>query len=329
MRILVWGDASRYELYRPENSRTLPAEMICCPMDAPWTELVKAAPDAQVLLVDANLPVTAEVMDCLPNLQMIHSDGVGHSAIDSRAARERGISVCHCKGCNCDGVAEVAVMLMLILTRLSLPGHRAVVEGRQMAYKKWAMDAAIPEFADHTVGLVGLGDIGVATARRLQPFGNRVFYFSPHRRPTEVEAELGVQYLPLDELVSQCDILSLHCAVTPQTVGMVNEALLARMKRGSYLINTSRGQLMDNQAVRAALLSGQLAGAGFDTLWPEPTPGDHPLVDLPVQLRDRVAYLPHLGGNTGPALARAHQMMWDNVARLIAGEPLQHEIHDL
>ena len=101
---------------------------------------------------------------------------------------------------------------------------------------------------------------------------------------------------------------------------MVNEALLAKMKPGSYLINTSRGQLVDNEAVRAALISGHLAGAGFDTLYPEPTPGDHPLVALPPEVRDRVAYAPHLGGNTGPAFRRAYLCIWENLRRVLDGQ---------
>ena len=182
------------------------------------------------------------------------------------------------------------------------------------------MTSDAPELGLSSVGFVGFGDIAQATARRLAPFGCRLYYYSLHRRPPEVEADFGVTYLPLEELVGICDILSLHCAVTPETTGMVNEALLAKMKPGSYLINTSRGQLVDNEAVRAALISGHLAGAGFDTLYPEPTPGDHPLVALPQEVRDRVAYAPHLGGNTGPAFRRAYLCIWENLRRILEGD---------
>lgn len=324
MNILIWGDRPRHERYRPADSLSLPVTVTYCPADASWEEL---DPEAEVLVFDATLSVPVALLDRLPRLRLLQSDGVGYNGVDTAAARQRGIDVCHCKACNCDGVAEVAVMLMLLLTRLSLPGHRAVVEGRQGEFKQDIMAASTPELGQLTVGLVGLGDIAVATARRLRPFGCRMYYYAPHRRPVEVEQELGVDYLPLAELAATSDILSLHCAVTPETEGMIHASFLSGMKEGAYLINTARGQLMDNLAVREALLSGRLAGAGFDTLWPEPTPGDHPLVALPEAVRDRVAYLPHLGGNTGRALARAHQMVWDNIGRLVRGEPLQNIVN--
>jgi len=318
--IIVLGNRQRYELYMPDFVASLPINISYFPVNTPRDEIARAVPDATALLADAIAPVPADFIRALPKLKMIHSDGVGFNAIDVAAAREQGVFVCNCKGCNADAVAESAVMLMLMVTRFAVPGYRAVIEGRQMAYKEYIMSSAVPEFADHSIGLVGLGDIAMATAKRLAPFGNKLYYYAPHRRSPEAEEALRVTYLPLEEMAATCDILSLHCAVTPETTGMVGEALLAKMKPGSYLINTSRGQLVDNEAVRAALISGHLAGAGFDTLYPEPTPGDHPLVALPREVRDRVAYAPHLGGNTGPAFRRAYLCIWDNVRRIVEGQ---------
>lgn len=320
MEIIILGDRARYEAYMPEFAHSLPLNIRDFPANTPAEQVLAAAPDAGIILCDAIAPVSKQLIDGLPGLKLIHSEGVAFNAIDTDAAAARGVYVCNCKGCNADAVAEVAVMLMLMVTRLALPGYRAVVGGRQIEYKEQIMRTGIPEFADHAIGLVGMGDIAKATVRRLVPFGNKLYYYAPHRRSPEEEAELGVTYLPLEELASTCDILSLHCAVTPQTEGMVNEALLARMKPGSYLINTARGQLMDNGAVREAIISGYLAGAGFDTLWPEPTPADHPLVALPETVRDRVVYLPHLGGNTLPSYQRAYTGMWENVRRVMEGE---------
>ena len=318
--VIILGDRSRYERYMPDFVPSLPANLHFFDTAAPREEIARAVPDAAAILADAIAPVDAAFIRALPKLQLIHSDGVGFNAIDAAAARAQGVFVCNCKGCNADAVAETCLMLMLMVTRHAVPGYRAVVEGRQYAYKEHVMRSAVPEFADYSIGLVGLGDIAAATAKRLAPFGSRLYYYAPHRRSPEVEAQLGVTYLPLEELVSTVDILSLHCAVTPETTGLVNAELLSKMRPGSYLINTSRGQLIDNEAVRKALLSGHLAGAGFDTLYPEPTPGDHPLVALPKDVRDRVAYCPHLGGNTGPAFRRAYRCVWENLRRVLDGQ---------
>lgn len=322
MNVLILGDRARFDRYMPDYVSALPLSITDAPMLTPAEELLSMAPDTDILLADASAPVSAALIDGLPGLKLIHTDGVGFNGVDLAAAGRRHIPVCHCKGCNADAVAESTVMLMLMVTRHAIPGYRAVIEGRQMEYKEHIMRSAVREFADHTVGLVGLGDIAAATARRLAPFGNRVYYYAPHRRPAELEQALGVSYLPLETLAARCDILSLHCPVTPETAGMVDAAFLAGMKAGSFLVNTSRGQLICNEDVRSALLSGHLAGAAFDTLWPEPTPANHPLVDLPTPVRERVVYAPHLAGNTGPSFRRAYDTLWDNVRRLLSGEEL-------
>ena len=167
MKIAILGDRKRYEAYLPPFVHDLPVELTFFSPSAPSRQILAQSPDAQVILADAIAPVGAELIHGLPRLQLIHSDGVGYNAIDLDAARRRGVYVCNCKGCNADAVAEIAVMLMLMVTRRAVQGYRAVIEGRQMAYKEAVMAAAVPEFADHSVGLVGLGDIAKATARRL------------------------------------------------------------------------------------------------------------------------------------------------------------------
>ena len=167
---------------------------------------------------------------------------------------------------------------------------------------------------------VGFGDIAQATARRLGPFGCKLYYYSLHRRSPEVEAEFGVEYLPLEELAAACDILSLHCAVNDQTRNMVDAQLISKMNPGIILVNTARGDLVDNQALRKALIDGTIRGAALDTIFPEPTPGDHPLVDLPPEVRDRVVYSSHLGGSSGGAFAKAHLTMWTNARHILNGE---------
>ena len=156
-----------------------------------------------------------------------------------------------------------------------------------------------------------------------------MYYYSLHRRSPEVEADFGVEYLPLEELAAACDILSLHCAVNDQTQNMVNADLVSKMKLGIILVNTARGDLVDNLAVRQGLLDGRIGGIAMDTLAPEPTPADHPLVDLPLEVRDHVVCLPHIAGNTGPAFRRAYAAVWGNVRRVLEGQRPENVVNGL
>lgn len=320
MKILIFGPKARYDLYLPEFVRDLPVEPVFCSAPAPSLQAAADNPDAEVIFADAITPIGREMMDLLPNLKMIHSEGVAFNAIDVDAAQEKGVFVCNNKGCNAASVAEHAVMLMLMALRCGVTGHRAVLAGEQIKFKERFMVSSAPELGEQTVGLIGLGDIGTAAAKLLRPFGCKLYYYTAHRRPPEVEAELGVTYLPLEELAGRCDILSLHCAVNEQTTHMVNEAFLSHVKPGAILVNTARGQLVDNLAVRRALIDGRLGGIAMDTLDPEPTPADHPLVDLPPEAADRAVFSPHLGGITGGVFRRAHRNMWSSVKLLLEGQ---------
>ncbi len=329
MKILIMGHQDRYEKFLPEKVRNGDFRLIYTARDCPNEQLLKLASDADVLLADAISRVDRELICSMPNLKMIHSEGVAYNSIDTTAARERGIFVCNNRGCNADAVAEQTLMLMLMLLRHGATGDRAVREGHQIQYKEQAMADGITELGDCTVGLIGLGDIAQSTARVLRSFGCNVYYYAPHRRAPSAEMAMSVSYLPLDKLIAKCDIISLHCPVNEETRNMVNEQFLSRMKATAYLINTGRGDLVDNEALRAALVEGRIAGAGLDTIYPEPTPADHPLVNLPDGVRDRVVYSPHLGGITTGSFQRAHQNMWNSVLALAEGKRPNNIVNDL
>lgn len=320
MHIVVLGQEARYQAYRPAMPFLDQQTPAFLDKDSTEAEIAAASPEAEVLFVDAITPVTASLMDRLPKLRLIHSEGVAYDRIDLDAARQRNIYVCNNKGCNAGAVAEQAILLMLMLLRHALPGDRAVREGRQMEMKERYMVEGITELSACKVGLVGFGDIGRATAERLAPFGCELYYYTRHRRAPEEERKYGVTYLPLEELAAACDIVSLHCAVNDETRNMVDDAFLGRMQPTAYLINTARGDLVDNNALVRALTEGRIAGAGLDTLAPEPVPADHPLVTLQPEIQDRVALAPHLGGITEASFRRAHAHMWRNAERLAAGE---------
>lgn len=320
MKILVYGPQDRYAVYKPDFVADMPVELVFRRPDQTLVEAAKENPDARIIFTDAITYVTGEIMDQLPELKMIHSEGVGHNCIDSAAAKEHGVFVCNNKGCNAASVAEHTIMLMLMALRYGIPGHNAVIEGRQIEMKQEAIAARKPGLFQCSVGLVGFGDTAQATARRLAAFGCPLYYYTAHRRSPEVEADFGVTYLPLDKLAKTCDVISLHCAVTPDTVGMIDAGFINSMKPDSVLVNCARGALVDNEALRAALIEGRIACAALDTIEPEPTPGDHPLVDLPEQARRRAVYSSHLGGSSGGSFAKAHLTMWKNARRILNGE---------
>lgn len=319
MKILILGDRARYETYMPSLPFLRQQEMVFLNKETAPAQIAASAPNAQILFVDAITPVTGELIEQLPALKMIHSEGVGYEGIDLAAAARRGIFVCNNRGCNAGAVAEQAILLMLALLRGGVVGDRAVREGRQMAVKERAMADGLLEMSECTVGLYGFGDIAKATAARLAPFGCEVYYTSRTRRPTEEEELYHATYLPKEELLARCDILSLHCAVNDQTRGLADAAFFAAMKSGSYLVNTARGDLVDNQALKDAILSGHLAGAGLDVLSPEPVPADHLLTHLPEPYCNRLVFSPHLGGITAASFRRAHLHMWRNAERVVDG----------
>ena len=326
MKIVVLGTKARYQRYMPDLPFAHAQTPVYLDKDCSEEQILSAAGDAEVMFVDAIAPVSGHLIERMPHLRLIQSEGVAFDKIDLSAARARKIDVCNCKGCNAAAVAEQTILLMLMLLRRALEGDRAVRQGRQMEMKERSMVEGIRELSDCRIGLVGFGDIAQATAARLAAFGCELYYYAPHRRSQE-EARCGVRYLPLEELAAACDIISLHCAVTDQTRGMVDAAFLSRMKPMAYLVNTSRGELVDNLALRQALLEGRIAGAGFDTLAPEPVPADHPLVDLPEAVRDRVVFSPHLGGITESSFRRSHLHMWRNAERVAAGEKPDHIVN--
>ena len=176
---------------------------------------------------------------------------------------------------------------------------------------------------------MGFGAIGQAVARRLRPYGSRVVYFAPHRRDPETEAELGVRYLPLEELAAQSDIVSLHLPANAASRHLVDGAFLARMKPGAFLVNTARGAIVDDGAVCEALRSGCLGGMAADCYEPEPAGAKHPLVRLAQELPDKLILCPHFGGIARSAFREAHRMLFEDLERVMAGQRPERVVNGL
>jgi phosphoglycerate dehydrogenase-like enzyme len=270
--------------------------------------------DAEVLLHVLE-PVSAAVIDAAPRLRLIQKIGIGVNTIDLDAANRRGVAVCNMPGTNTQAVAEMTLLLMLATLR-----RLAYLDGLTRAGRGWALEPEITddlgELSGRTVGLIGYG----AVARRLTPIltaiGATVVYTS--RQPV---ADAPIRFLPFREMLPVADVLSLHLPLNPETQGMIDAAAFALMKRGSVLINTARGPLVDEAALREALASGHLRGAGLDVFSREPVGPDDPLLRMP-----NVVVTPHLAWLTGETLERSLAVIAENCRRLRTGEPLLHRV---
>ena len=275
------------------------------------------ATGAAVLVVDAMMKIGPDIIENMPGLKLIHSQGVGFNAIDIDSARNAGVYVCNNAGVNARPVAEHAVLLILALLKSFRYNEDMVYAGKQMDAKIAGFRDGLPELYGLKVGLVGLGAISKALASLLKPFGCDVCYYT--RSGDRGVPELT--YMPLDKLLAVSDIVSLHVPVTPETENMINAETLKLFKRGAILINTARGEIMDHEAVAQALKSGQLGGFGADTLAPEPFLPDNPLIcSLSEELRRRVALSPHIAGITSGTFVRVYERIRKNIEAIECGE---------
>ena len=280
---------------------------------------VKAVTETQadVLIADAITKIGPDIIDNMPNLKLIHSQGVAFNGIDLSASKKAGIYVCNNAGMNAAPVAEQAVLLILALLKGFRANEDMVYAGRQIEAKNACFENGFPELLGHSVGIVGLGAIGRELAARLRAFGCELYYYDALGE----KPDSGLKFLPLNELYASCDIISLHAPVTPDTTNMINRESLKLFKRGAILINTARGELMNHDDIVDALISGQLGGLGTDTLAPEPVLPDNPVLSrLPAELRHRVALSPHLAGITSGSFIRAYAHIRQNIEAVAAGK---------
>lgn len=320
MKLLVIGSKARTEKYLPDLPITREVETVVVERGASDDEILGLAADADFIMADAISPVSARLIAGMPNLKLIHSEGVAYNAIDLDAARTRGVFVCNNAGANAVGVAEQTVLLMLACLRDAINADSAVRCGRQIQTKERMMLEGVRELGDCRIGFIGFGAIAQETARHLADWGCEMLYNKRHRLSKEDERALDVRFASVEDIASACDIVSIHVPVTEETRGMVDAAFLARMKSDAILINTARGEIVDTEALAAALEAGTIAAAGLDTVAPEPVQLDNPLLNLSEQASRRIVLSPHIGGTTVGFFRRAHRAIWENIARVTAGE---------
>ena len=314
-KLLVLEDRNVFELHATEELRES-CDITLMDQFSPVEAIVRQAPDAEVLLANPTISVKKELIDALPRLRLIQTEGVGFEGVDLDAARERGIYVCNCRGVNAQAVAEHAVMLMLCCLRDVVNGQQDVLEGRQNDKKVYYMKTgSLRELGDCTVGFVGYGAIGREAARLTRSFGARTLFYTPHPRQDEY-----AEYCPLEELLAKSDIVSLNLPLTKETGNMADAAFFSRMKDGAILINTARGGLVNSRDLIAAIASGRLSGAGLDVLDNEPVQRDHVLVTAPEEVRRKIIFTPHIAGVSASSFVRTYRIITENICRIRRGE---------
>jgi formate dehydrogenase len=267
--------------------------------EGPDSVFEKELPDTDIVISQPFWPayLTAELIAKAPKLEMAITAGIGSDHVDLNAAIARGITVAEVTYCNSISVAEHAVMQILALVRNFLPSHDWITKGG------WNIADSVERAYDlegMNVGVLAAGRIGVAVLRRLAPFDVRLHYSDKRRLTPELEHELGLTFHPDPRSLARAvDVLSIHSPLVPETYHLFDEELIGSMKRGSYIVNTARGAIMDRDAVVGALESGQLAGYAGDVWYPQPPPVDHPWRTMPHN-----AMTPHTSGTSLSAQAR-------------------------
>ena len=305
-RILITGRLPDEVVLPLENRYVMEINQEDRPMD--HRILLQSISDKEGLLPMITDCIDEELLERASNLKMIANFGVGYNNIDIKAASRRGIMVSNTPGVLTDATAEIAFALILSVSRRLVEGDRMTREGR---FKFWApMFFLGHEVTGKTLGIIGMGKIGKAVARRARGFNMRVLYYNRRRIDPTEEKELTAEYADLDSLLTMSDFVSLHVSLNEDTKHMIGMKELALMKSTAYLINTSRGPVVDEKALVTALNDGKIGGAGLDVYENEPalTPG---LTEL-----DNVVLLPHIGSGTIETRARMASMAVEN---LVAG----------
>ncbi len=261
-------------------------------------------------------PIDAEVITAGHRLRVISQYAVGVDNVDLQAATARDIPVGHTPGVLTEATADMAFALLMTSARRIPEGIEKVRAGRWHTWEPLGLLGA--DVWGATLGIVGLGRIGTAVSRRARGFTMRVLYHDRVRK-TGVEAELGLEYIPLDDLLAEADFVSLHCPLIPETHHLIGEQALRRMKPTAVLINAARGPIVETDALVRALQEGWIAAAALDVTDPEPLPPDHPLLALP-----NCIVVPHIGSATVTTRERMAVMAAENLLAGLRGARLPY-----
>jgi len=281
--------------------------------------LKKELMDTDVVIGDFTfkVPITAEMCDSMTKVKLIAQPSTGYDHIDIAACRGKGIPVSNIGGANAVSVAEHTLTLALMLLKRIGYAHQKILQGT------WAQEELLnvaSELHGKTWGVIGMGRIGREVAMRAQGLGASVVYTDIIRLSVDKERELGIVFLPLQRLLAESDVVSIHVPLTDKTKQMLGEKEFRFMKSYAIFVNVSRGELVDEKALAKAVSIGWIGGAGVDVFSSEPVAADNPLV-LSAKDGANVILTPHIAGATNDARLRIIQVTAENVMRVLGGQP--------
>jgi len=284
---------------------------VVTPEESTEPGIIGVGHEAQALLVRTNPPITERLMASLKKLKCVARHGVGVDNVDLAAATRLGVPVLHAPGQNADAATEHTILLMLAVTK------KLIALDTQTRKGDWAPDrySGIGDLHGQTLGVIGVGNIGRRVAHIATALGMEVLGYDPYMRPEELKRRGASPIAKLPMLLKRADVVTLHTPLTPETLHLVNRKTIAGMKDGAILINTSRGRVVDEQALYSALVSKKLVAAGLDVWEEEPTPVTNPLLSLP-----NVVCTPHVAGVSERAQRNIATCVCNEIVRVLRGE---------
>ncbi|MGX1309416.1 phosphoglycerate dehydrogenase-like enzyme [Amorphus suaedae] len=305
-----------------------PPEGLAVAYRAPDAEDVPAlVASARAVLIPAVGPALAASLFEAGSVRLVQVTGAGVDRLDRAGMEALGIAVANVPGGSNDALAEYAIATSLVLLRRFAQSTRALREGRYAAHRAELVTALPRGLGELTVGVVGLGTIGLDVARGFHRMGARILYFDPAPRDPDGAAAIGAESTDLATLLRSADVVTLHVPLLPATRGLIGADELASMKPDAVLIQASRGGIVDEDALAAALSAGAIAGAAVDVYAEEPPAAGHPLFALDGDAADRLILTPHIGGVTRQAWASLFRTAWDNVQRAVEGGAIRHRVY--
>jgi len=292
-------------------------KVIILPSGAKEDVLLRVAPEADGFITRGGVKVTREIMAASPRLRAIGVHGIGCDHVDLAAAGEFGKVVLNTPDALTVTVAEMAIALMLSMTRRIASADKATRTG---GWSRKYGDLIGAELMGKTVGLIGMGRIGAATARRLRAFDVKLLYWS-RTRHVSLEGEIGIEWAELPTLLARSDIVSLHLPGSPETHHAIGARELASMKQGAMIVNTARGRVIDESALIEALRSGRVSAAALDVFEQEPVRPDNSLLAM-----DNVTLTPHLGASSLEATQKMATQVAQGVLDVLEGRQTPHRV---